>query len=248
MKTALPVIGVTPDFRADSPISFSSEPIMFLAQRYTQALLSSGALPLVLPLGIPRADLAQLLERIDGVLVTGGNFDVHPRFYGEDPVAALGDIKDERTEFELELITGALDRDMAVLGICGGEQAINVALGGTLYQDIRSQLPDALEHELAFLRTDGGHPIRLIPGTRLHAVVMQDRLNVNTTHHQSVKQLGRGLAVNATSEDGVIEGIECTKHRFVLGVQWHPELLIMRDPAQQRIFSAFVSACRSPRA
>jgi putative glutamine amidotransferase len=76
---------------------------------------------------------------------------------------------------------------------------------------------------------------------------MQDRLNVNTTHHQSVKQLGRGLAVNATSEDGVIEGIECTNHRFVLGVQWHPELLVMKDPAQQRIFSAFVSACRSPR-
>ena len=248
MKKGLPVIGVTPDVRANPPASFPQEPIVFLAQRYTKALLSSGALPLVLPLGVSRADLGQLLERIDGILVTGGNFDVHPRFYGEDPAAGLGEIKDERTEFELELITRALDRDMAVLGICGGEQAINVALGGTLYQDIRSQLPDALEHELGSLRADDGHPIHLIAGTRLHGIVMQDRLNVNTTHHQSVKQLGRGLAVNATTKDGVIEGIESTNHRFVLGVQWHPELLIMKDPAQQRILSAFVSACRSRQA
>ncbi|MGH7847114.1 MAG: gamma-glutamyl-gamma-aminobutyrate hydrolase family protein [Candidatus Binatia bacterium] len=245
MKKTVPFIGVTSDVRANPLTSFPPEPIMFLAQRYTQALLSSGALPLVLPLGLSRPDLAQLLDRIDGILVTGGNFDVHPRFYGEDPAAALGEIKDERTEFELELITGALDRDMAVLGICGGEQAINVALGGTLYQDIRTQLPHALEHELGSLRADGGHSIHLTAGTRLHAIVMQDVLNVNTSHHQSVKQLGRGLALNAASEDGVIEGIESANHRFVVGVQWHPERL-MKERSQQRIFSAFVSACSFP--
>lgn len=241
-----PLIGITPDTAASRPAvsGNQAEPLLVLQERYARAIQEAGGVPLILPIGASGALLRRIADSVDGILVSGGNFDIHPRFYGEEPTAALGQIKEERTQFELGLISLALEREMPLLGVCGGAQAINVVLGGSLYQDIASQLPGAGEHQQGALKDRGGHKIKIHGGTKLKKILGRDTLEVNTTHHQSVKKLGRGLTVNATAEDGVIEGIESSEHTFVLGVQWHPEFLIGRNVLQRKIFAAFIAACR----
>jgi putative glutamine amidotransferase len=243
-----PLIGITADVFEPSGNGAGEfrEPTLFLAERYCRAVEAAGGIPLILPANASGKKLKRLLDRLDGIVISGGNFDIHPRYFGEKPVRQLGAIKAERTEFELQLIAAALKRDLPVLGICGGAQAINVALGGSLYQDITAQLPHAGRHQQGAKKHIGGHRVQVRPGTRLFAIVQTRSIEVNTTHHQSVKTLGRNLVINAVAGDGVIEGIESTCHRFVLGVQWHPEVLALRQPLQRRIFSAFVAACRKP--
>lgn len=242
-----PLIGITPDIAADRKPGSNNqaEPLIVLQERYARAIQEAGALALVLPIAPSRSATRKILQCLDGIVVSGGNFDIDPGLYGEASVEQLGNIKKERTQFELGLISLALRHDLPILGVCGGAQAINVALGGSLYQDIGSQLPGAAEHQQAALKERGGHRVRILEGTKLRRIVGRDSLEVNTTHHQAVKKLGKGLVVNATAEDRVIEGIESKDHSFVLGVQWHPEFLTHRDRSQRKIFTAFVLACKA---
>ena len=241
-----PLIGITADLSAPNGNKSPTRPelTLFLPQRYCRAVEDAGATPIILPMTTSSAVKRQYLEQVDGLLVSGGNFDIHPSYYGEKPIEGLGDIKDSRTEFELDLTARALKQDMPVLGICGGAQAINVCLGGSLYQDIATQVPNAGQHEQGAKKNIGGHPVRIQSGTQLWRVIKRNSLEVNTTHHQAVKQLGKGLLVNATADDGLIEGIESSQHSFVLGVQWHPEVLAKTQVLHRRIFTAFVSSCR----
>ena len=243
-RRSAPLIGITPDVAATGD---TAEPLIVLQERYARAIQQAGAIPLVLPIALAPATLRRVVESLDGIVVSGGDFDIHPKYYGERATERLGNIREERTEFELELISLALKRDMPLLGVCGGAQAINVALGGSLYQDIKSQVAGAAEHEQGHLKDRGGHAVKIIPGTKLRRIVGRDSLEVNTTHHQSVKKLGKGLIVNAAAADGVVEGLESQGHAFVLGVQWHPEFLVHRNNEQRKIFSAFVAACKSDR-
>lgn len=238
----LPRIGLTPDY--ETATSGRRETLIFLREHYPKVILEAGGIPLLLPITGSRKAIQAMLDSLHGILVSGGDFDIHPKYYGEKPLAVLGKIKETRTEFELDLITLALKKELPILGVCGGAQAINVALGGTLYQDIPSQIPDAIAHQQGELREVGGHQVRVYEGTRLKQIVGRDTLEVNTTHHQAVKTLGKKLIVNAGTEDGVIEGIEGVNGFFVLGVQWHPELLAHGDTSQKKIISAFVAACR----
>ena len=244
-----PLIGITPDIET---IPRGSQPgkrnrLILLHERYARAMLETGGLPIILPIVPARSATQAIFTRLDGILISGGNFDIDPGHYGETSIAALGEVKEDRTQFELELISLALERNLPVLGVCGGAQAINVALGGTLYQDIASQIPAALEHQQGALKDRGGHAVAIHDGTLLRRIVGQKSLETNTTHHQSVKRLGTGLIVNATAEDGVIEGLESREHAFVLGVQWHPEFLIDKYVGQKKIFAAFVSASSNHR-
>jgi len=241
-----PLVGITADLSGVSANGTDSvqEPTLFLPQRYCRAIQEVGGIPIILPPFASRNRLCTILQQVDGVLISGGNFDIHPSYYGETPIRTLGPIKRDRTEFELELVDLALNRDLPLLGICGGAQTINVALGGSLYQDIATQLPNAMEHEQRRKRDKGGHQVLIHSGTRLKRIVQKRTLEVNTTHHQAVRRVGRGLVVNATAEDGLIEGLESSNHRFVLGVQWHPEILSRKNPFQRRIFSSFVSASK----
>jgi len=241
-----PLIGITADLSGvpGHVTDSAQEPTLFLPQRYCRAIQEVGGIPLILPPIASRNGLCRILREVDGVLISGGNFDIHPSYYSEPPIRALGVIKKDRTEFELELVDLALNRDLPLLGICGGAQTINVALGGSLYQDIATQLPNAIKHEQGTKRDKGGHPVLIHPGTYLKQIVQKRILEVNTTHHQAVRRVGRGLVVNATAEDGLIEGLESSNHRFVLGVQWHPEILSRKNSSQRRIFSSFVSASR----
>ncbi|HEY7166860.1 MAG TPA: gamma-glutamyl-gamma-aminobutyrate hydrolase family protein [Candidatus Binatia bacterium] len=244
-----PLIGITADIIAEGHDKRGAkrEATLFLPRRYCRAIEQAGGIPVILDPTSSASVRQQQLNRLDGVVLSGGYFDIHPRYYGEEPLNELGEIKSERTEFELDLATRALIENKPVLGICGGEQAINVCLGGSLYQDIRAQFPGAEEHEQSARKEIGGHLVEIRAGTRLHQIVGNDRLEVNTTHHQAVKKLGKGLVVNAVAPDGLTEGIESTEHDFVIGVQWHPEALSSRREAHQRIFAAFIAACQTPR-
>jgi putative glutamine amidotransferase len=241
-----PVIGITPDI-ATAPASKpggQGEPLLVLQDRYVRAIEQAGAVPVVLPITSSRATMRAMLDQVDGLVVSGGDFDIHPEFYGEKPIDGLRHVRKERTEFELGLILLALKRDLPLLGICGGAQALNVALGGSLYQDIGTQIAGAGKHEQGALKERGGHKVKIHEGTKLRGIVGRASLEVNTTHHQAVKRLGKGLLVNATAGNCVIEGIESEDHAFVLGVQWHPEFLVHRDPAERKLFSAFTGACK----
>lgn len=235
-----PIIGITADWVTAAPFR---EPTVFLHQRYYREVERAGGVPLILaPVASPRT-INRLVDQVDGLVISGGDFDIDPSYYGEKPIAQLGNIVPERTEFELGLTQRALRRDLPILGICGGAQAINVALGGSLYQDIAIQIPSAGSHQLGALKETGGHRIQLQSGTLLARAIGKRAVEVNTTHHQAIKIVGKGLVVNARAADGLTEGIESIRHHFVLGVQWHPEVLAPRRTDQRRIFSCFTAAC-----
>jgi putative glutamine amidotransferase len=233
-----PIIGVTLD--SEQPGGYSKYPWYALRQNYADAIVAAGGLPVALPHDAALA--ADYLDRIDALVVTGGAFDVDPALYGEGDRHATVTLKEGRTTAELALTQGALARDLPVLGICGGEQLLAVALGGTLVQHIPDSVANALEHEQPNPRHEPGHPVKVVPGTLLHRIVGAVEMRVNSAHHQAVHAPGPHAVVNATAPDTVIEGLEDARYRFCLGVQWHPEFFI--DPGDRRIFDAFIAACR----
>jgi len=230
------MVGVTLD--VEKPGGYSKYPWCALRTNYAQAIAGAGGLPVALP-DLP--ELAEdLLARIDALVVTGGAFDVDPALYGDATRHASVTLKETRTATELALVRGALAREMPVLGICGGEQLLAVALGGMLIQHIPASVPGALAHEQPNPRHEPGHAVKIVAGTLLHRIVGVDRMEVNSAHHQAVRGAGPDAVVDALAEDGVIEGIEAPRHRFCLGVQWHPEYLI--GPGDRRIFDALIAA------
>ena len=232
-----PIIGVTLD--AEQPGGYSKYPWYALRQNYADAIIAAGGLPMALPHDAALASL--YLDRIDALVVTGGAFDVHPSLYGDGDVHATVTLKEGRTAAELALTKGALERNMPVLGICGGQQLLAVVLGGTLIQHIPDSIADALEHEQTNPRHEPGHPVAITRDTLLHRIVGTNEMRVNSAHHQAVREPGPSAVVNATAPDQVIEGVEDARYRFCLGVQWHPEFFI--DRGDRRIFDAFIAAC-----
>ncbi len=240
MPTARPLVGLTLDH--ETAPTYSKFPWYALRQNYADWITACGAVPVALP--HEPALVPDLLDRLDGVLVTGGAFDVDPALFGAQTRHASVTTKDRRTEFEAAITRAALDRNLAVLGVCGGQQLLNVVLGGTLLQHIPAAVEGALEHEQPNPRNQPGHSVTIVNGTRLAAIVGMDRLDVNSAHHQAVAEPGAGVVVNARAPDGVIEGIEHPGYRFCLGVQWHPEFVLQKG--DRRIGEAFVDAARGP--
>ncbi|HEY8613660.1 MAG TPA: gamma-glutamyl-gamma-aminobutyrate hydrolase family protein [Roseomonas sp.] len=236
--TARPLIGLTLD--AEEPGGYSKLPWYALRRNYFAAIAQAGGLPVALPHDPALAE--DYLDRLDGLLVTGGAFDVDPSLYGGGPRHETVVLKEGRTAFEIAVLRGALRRDIPVLGICGGEQLLAVALGGTLIQHIPDSVPDALAHEQPNPRTEPGHEVALTPGTLLSRIVGAPAMAVNSAHHQAVDRPGEGAIVNARAPDGVVEGLEHPGYRFCLGVQWHPEYAV--DARDQAILDAFVEAAR----
>lgn len=231
-----PLIGVTLD--AEPPGGYSRYPWYALRANYTEAIAACGGLPVALPHDAALA--AAYLDRLDALVVTGGAFDIDPALYGEPDRHETVTLKEGRTAAEMALVRGALARDMPVLGICGGQQLLAVALGGTLVQHIPDAVQNALEHEQANPRHEHGHEVSIVPGTALARIVGAPTMRVNSAHHQAVRDPGPRAVVNATAPDGVVEGVEDPRYSFCLGVQWHPEFLI--DPGDRRLFEALVSA------
>ena len=176
------------------------------------------------------------------LVVTGGNFDVDPALFGAAKRHDSVSTKDRRTAFELAITRAAHTADMPALGICGGEQLMNVALGGTLIQHIPDVIPNAIAHEQSNPRNEAGHAVALKQGTMLYKIAGRVEMQVNSAHHQAVDAAAPGLKVNALAPDGVIEGIEDPARRWFVGVQWHPEFAI--DAGDVRLFDSFVAACQ----
>jgi putative glutamine amidotransferase len=235
---SLPVIGLTLD--AEKPGGYSKFPWYAVRENYCAAVARAGGLPILLPHEPER--VADYLARIDGLIVTGGAFDVDPAIFGVMERHAKVTTKDRRTVFELAVTRGALERDIPVLGICGGQQLLHVVLGGKLIQHIADEVPGALAHEQPNPRDQAGHDVEIVSGTLLHRVVGATRVPVNSAHHQAAKDEPQGVIVNARAPDGVIEGMEAPRYRFCLGVQWHPEFSI--SSGDDRIFDAFIAASR----
>jgi putative glutamine amidotransferase len=232
-----PRIGITVD--AEGAGGYSRFPWFALRQNYCSAVTRAGGLPLLLP--HEPALIEDYIAAIDGLIVSGGNFDVDPALFGAGNRHPKVTTKDQRTAFELALTRLAMASDLPVLGICGGQQLLHVALGGALIQHIPDEIDAAIAHEQPNPRDEPGHTVRIVHGTRLHAIVGVDELAVNSAHHQAAKDAPAGVTINAVAPDGVIEGIEARGLRFCLGVQWHPEFEL--SEGDSALFRAFVAAC-----
>jgi putative glutamine amidotransferase len=232
-----PVIGVTLG-DGDRPGHHS------MRADYARSVEQSGAIPVVLPPLRPEHAEA-VLERLDGLLLSGG-IDVDPALYGRPRHAKLGRVDRARDEFELALVRHALRRDLPLLAICRGHQVLNVATGGTLVQDIPSELSGAVTHEAAGRRTRRSHAVEVVPGSRLGEILGPGPLAVNSFHHQAIDGLGEGLVVSGRCPaDGVIEAVEMPGRSFVLGVQWHPESFWSQPVSFQALFDGHAAACRA---
>ncbi len=186
--------------------------------------------------------LVSCARLVDALLLSGGG-DLQPFLFGEEPNWKLGNFDPERDEFEIRMLRLMLELRMPVLGICRGIQVINVALGGTLYQDLSTQQPQSLQHEQEAPRRHPTHYVTVRQGSKLAGIMgTTTRLRVNSLHHQAIKDVAPGLQVTAWADDGVIEGVETSGHSFLLGVQWHPEGMWEQDQAAASLFRALVSA------
>jgi putative glutamine amidotransferase len=218
--------------------------VLLLQRAYADAVADAGGLPVLLP---PLAsEAAALLDLCDGLVVTGGAFDVPPELYGEARRPACGPAKPERTAFELALTRLALARRLPLLGVCGGMQLLAVACGGTLWQDLAADLGLG-GHQQPEPKDQPGHPVTVTPGTRLAGLVGAGPLAVNSTHHQAVRDPGRGVVVSAVAPDGVVEALELPANGFALGVQWHPEAMRLREPRHGAIYAGLVAAAGEAR-
>ena len=227
-----PLIGIAPNFK---PVEGRTAYV--LNPHYASIVSGSGAIPVVLPLVGNRQEAREVLERVQGLLLTGG-LDIDPTHYGQaarhpDMIAPR-----ERTESDFAYAREAKDRGMAALGICLGSQTMNVAFGGTLLQHIPDDVPGAVEH-----RDGAEHPIRIEPGTVLARALGMETVTVNSFHHQGIGDLAPGFRVAARSPDGIVEAIERPDLPFFVGVHWHPERLASSE-STRRLLRAFVDATR----
>ena len=218
----------------------TGRPIYANNRSYVHAVESAGGLPILIPMINDLTLLAALLSRLDGLLLPGG-IDVHPSRYGEEihPLTEEADL--ELDEFEITLGTWAIQQDLPVLGICRGMQLINIVLGGTLFQDIDDQYADSIAHSHRdWSRAHLAHHIIVEPGSLMETIMGAREVQVNSLHHQAIKEPGKGVCITGRAADGVPELLEVAGYRFVMAAQGHPEEIYTIEPAFKRLFAAFV--------
>lgn len=230
-----PIIGITPEIAEDGKIS--------LNHAYTHAIEAAGGIPLLLPCTENEPLLAELARVCHGFCISGGE-DIDPARYGEEKHPKCGDAAHRRDTFDFALFRAAFATGKPILGICRGCQLVNVALGGTLWQDLPSQQPSEIHH----VQTEGhfahSHCVSLLPGAPLAEITGKARITVNSFHHQAIKAPGKGLQIIARADDGTVEAAFLPEHRYLLAVQWHPERLYDTDADARALFRSFIEACR----
>lgn len=240
MSRRAPLIGVS------TSITVGTNPERaYVNSAYLHAVQQAGGVPVALPPQLSSASMRQLAGDLHGLLLTGGG-DMDPALFGEAPHATLYDVAPSRDTLETSVLHVALDRGLPVLAVCRGLQVLNVALGGSLHQDVGTDPGTQTPHSQKEPRDQPTHKVKLTPGCRLAATLGTDELEVNSMHHQAVKRLGRGLTAVAWAPDQIVEGAEIDDaSRFVLGVQWHPEELVGHSEPARRLFAALVAAART---
>lgn len=239
----LPLIAIPLDY-LDTKLEpeaswYSNYPWYATRHKYHDSLAKIGAIACFI--GYEHNLIPEYVSQFDGLIIAGGHFDHDPELYGQTDFHPTLKRKSMRSQFEKELLEVFLPTKKPVLGICGGHQLINILHGGTLYQDLESQYSADIKHTNTVPPTEAAHGVEIVRGTKLHEWFGCDKTQINSSHHQGIHQLGKGLTVNALAEDGVIEGIEDSNHPFCLGVQWHPEYLL--GPLDKIILEKFVNAC-----
>lgn len=240
-KAKSPLIGIETCIDVRNRIN-PGRTYQFLEISYADAVADAGGTPILMPYVRQASLYDEVISKIDGLIITGGE-DLPSNVSGETPEVPLLLTPDMRVEQDRALLEGVFKRHMPYLGVCYGMQFLNIHLGGTLYYDIPSQLPDALNHrpgEPAYR-----HIVKIESGTRLRTIMGSPEVTVNSSHHQAVRDVGRGLKACGISEDGVIEAIEGAGDDFILAVQWHPEKVM--DEYRRKIYGGFVDACRAAR-
>ena len=230
-----PLIGLTPWLHTE-------ERWMRVHAAYMESVLAAGGLPVMLPLTEDESVTREMLARCAGLILTGGP-DVDPVRYGAEDPEGLAGLCPPRDILEFRLTELALAADKPLLAICRGVQVLNVALGGDLWIDLPSQRPSPVAHRQEGTGTEPSHGVRVLPGTPLREICGRDALRVNSLHHQAIRTLAPPLRLMAEAEDGLPEAAWLPGKRFVLGVQWHPELLSAHDEASRAIFRRFAEAC-----
>lgn len=229
-----PLIGVT--------TRLNEENTFYLRRYYAEALAAAGGVPVYIPLIPDREYLTALAAQLDGLLLSGSNSDLDPSYYGEEPHPKLGSVVPERDATDLLLLELAEVRALPLLAICFGMQSLNVWRGGSLIQDIGAQVPNAIKHEQGQVFNRPSHQIKIEADSLLAQLAGGETARVNSSHHQAIKGVGRDLRVIARATDGVIEAVvDPRPDRFVLGVQWHPEIGWERDKLSQKIFNRFIA-------
>ena len=241
-----PIIGITATLKEDVD-AVAERPLGRFVRAdldYVEGVAGAGGAPVVLPPAGDERAAEAVIQSLDGLLLSGGS-DLDPGYYGEEPVPELGVTLPERDAFEMALVGLALRRGMPVFGICRGMQVLNVALGGTLYQDLPSQWkPDLLKHRQDTPKWQPTHEVRVRDGSYIAEVMGRESVKVNSYHHQGIRVLAEGLVVTGRSSDGVVEAVEAVdlSERWLLGVQWHAEAMRGVGPQQESLFDAHVSA------
>lgn len=239
-----PVIGV-PGYWHESEAILGRQATA-VPDSYIRSLLKIGAIPLIIPVIQSPKILEQLFQMMNGLLLVGGP-DLDPVHYHQTAYPGLRKVTPARDNVELQILRWSLDADLPIMAICRGIQVLNVAMGGTLWQDIASQLPNAAKHDYhpGYPEDFLAHTIKPLPGSRLSKIIGDDETSVNSLHHQAIDKLGQDLRPVAHAPDGIIEAVEGIDDRWIVGVQWHPEWLVESDPGMLALFKTFGEACAS---
>ena len=235
-----PVIGITPSLE-------SGEHKIHTPTSYPKAIIAAGGNPIFFNFTRDETMIEAYAEMVDGVLFSGGD-DVNPASYGEEQIWGCGDVVPLRDDFEIALLKVLLTKcpEKPILGICRGCQILNVGMGGTLYQDLRSQVPGCIRHQQQQSSHYASHKATVAEGSKLHEIYGSTEVMVNSFHHQAVKDLGAGLVITARASDGIVEGFEKPDHPYFVAAQWHPERLVEgpHHPEHKPLFQSFVDACQ----
>ena len=230
-----PIIGVLAEI--DNELSTK------VLNTYIHAIEMSGGIPILFPYVVECKTIEHFIDICDGFLFTGGA-DIDPKRYGEEASENIGAIQIHRDEFEFQVFEKVINTSKPILAICRGSQLVNVALGGTLYQDIPSEKPSEVLHKQEDFGSTPAHSVKLIADTPLLALVKQESIQVSSLHHQAIKTLGEGLEIMAVADDGIVEAIYLPRYQYLWAFQWHPERMFDTDMPSRLIFADFINACK----
>jgi len=238
-----PIIGLSASMLTIDTGRLLGRERVFVGQDYVKAIVMAGGVPIILPIVESQEQALRQLELVDGLILSGG-YDVDPHLFGEEPHHLLEATYLQRDLYEMALLQKAYQKNLPVLGICRGIQLINVAFGGSLYQDLSDYEQPILQHCQKNNLHQGTHTVEIAEETILKRVFKQNSIRTNSLHHQAIKELAKGFTVSARSRDGMIEAIEKNDYSFMVGLQWHPELMVDTDEPTLALFETFITACK----